>query len=80
MADLYMDQRYDEASRDNLERFIHLTSQIFNLDSRQAANLFVRGLVRGSLMHERFLECPSYNLNELKSKAKGILHVEESKQ
>ena len=59
MADLYMDQRYDKPSRDNLERFMDLTSQIFNLDSRQPANLFVRGLVRGSLMYESFLEFPS---------------------
>ena len=55
MENLYMDQRYDEASRDYLERFMNLTSQIFDLDSRQAVNLFVRGLVKGSLMHERFL-------------------------
>ena len=42
-----MDQRYDEATRDYLARFMDLTSQIFNLDSRQATNLFVRGVAEG---------------------------------
>ena len=56
MADLYMDQRYNETMRDYLTRFMDLTSQIFDLDSKQAANLFVTGLVKGSHMHERFLD------------------------
>ena len=59
---------------------MELTSQIFNLDSRQATNLFVRGLMKGSLLHERFLEKLPYNLNELKSKVEGILRVVESRQ
>ena len=62
MADLYMDQCYDETTREYLTRFMDLTSQIFDLDSKQAANLFVRGLVKGSHTHERFLESPPYDL------------------
>ena len=79
-ADLYLEQRYDEPPRDYLERFMELTSQIFDLDPKQAANLFVRGLVKCSLLHEFFLENPSYNLSELKSKAEGILRVVEGRQ
>ena len=59
---------------------MELASQIFDLDSRQAANLFMRGLVKGSLLHERFLESPPYDLNEMKAKAEGILRVVESRQ
>ena len=75
-----MDQRYDETIRDYLIRIMDLTSQIFDLDSKQAANLFVRGLVKGSHMHERFLESPPYDLGELRARAKGILCVEESRK
>ena len=70
-----MDQRYDETMRDYLMRFMDLTSQIFDLDSKQAANLFVRGLVKGSYMHERFLESSPYDLGELRARAEGILRV-----
>ena len=57
---------------------MELASQIFDLDSRQTANLFVRGLVRGSLLHKRFLESLPYNLNEMKARAKGIHRVVET--
>ena len=80
MADLHMDQCYDETARDYLTRFMNLTSQIFDLDSKQAANLFVRGLIKGSHVHERFLESPPYNLGELKARAEGILRVEDSRR
>ena len=59
---------------------MELTSQIYDLDSRQAANLFVKGLMKGSLLHERFLENTPYDLNELKSSAKGILCMVKSRQ
>ena len=59
---------------------MNLTSQIFDLDSKQAAKLFVRGLIKGSHMHERFLESPPYDLGELKARAKGILRVEDSRR
>ena len=73
MANLHIEQCYDETPRSYLEKFMELTSQIFDLDSRHVANLFVRGLFKGSLLHERFLENLPYDLNELKSRAKGIL-------
>ena len=73
MADLYMDQHYHETMRDYLTRFMDLTSQIFNLDSKQAAKLFVRGLVKGSYMYEKFLESPPYDIDDLKARTQGIL-------
>lgn len=80
MADLHIEQRYDETPRSYLDKFMELTSQIFKLDLRHAANLFVGRLLKGSLLHERFIENPPYDLNELKSRAKGILRVVESRQ
>ena len=80
MADLHIKQLYDETPRSYLEKFMELTSHIFYLDSRQAANLFVRGLLKGLLLHEIFLENPLYDLNELKSRVEGILRVVESRQ
>ena len=53
MADLYMEQCYNETTRDYLTRFMDLTSQIFDIDLKQATNLFVRGLVKGLHMGER---------------------------
>ena len=44
------------------------------------ANVFVRGLVKGSLICERFFETPPYNINELKARANGIISVMENKQ
>ena len=44
------------------------------------ANMFARGLVKGSLLHERFLESPPYDLNKMKARAEGILRVVESRQ
>ena len=60
-------------------RFMDLTSQIFDLDLKQEANLFVRGLVKGLHMHERFLESLPYDLGELRARVEGILRVEESR-
>ena len=79
MANLYMDQHYEKTMRDYLMRCVDLTSQIFYLDSKQAANLFVRGLVKGSHMHERVLESSPYDLGEMRAKAEGILRAEESR-
>ena len=56
-----------------------LMSQIFDLDWKQAANIFVRGLVKGLHMHERFLESSPYDPRELRARAEGILRVEESR-
>ena len=80
MADLHIEQCYDKTPRSYLERIMELKSQIFDIDSRLAANLFVRGLLKGLLLHERFLENRPHDLNELKSREKGIFRVVESRQ
>ena len=40
----------------------------------------MRGLLKISLFHERFLESLPYDLNEMKARAEGILQVVESRQ
>ena len=56
MADLLLEQRYDEPLRQYLMRFLDKMNQLENLDSRLETNFFVRGLVSGSYMHEDFLK------------------------
>ena len=50
------------------------------LDSKQAANFFVRGLINKSLVHERFIETTPKDMSEVRAKAEGIIQVEENKQ
>lgn len=54
--------------------------QVHDLDSKQAVNFFVRGLINGSLVHERFIEIPPKDMNEIRARVKGIIQVEESRQ
>ena len=58
IADLHLEQRYGESTRQFLDRFTEVTKQVQELDSKQAAKFFVRGLINGSLVHERFIETP----------------------
>ena len=73
-------ERYDENTRKFLSRFIEVAKQIHDLDSKQAANFFVRGLINGSLVHERFIETSPEDMNEVRLKVKGIIRVEENRQ
>ena len=58
IVDLRLEQRYGESTRQFLDRFTEATEQVQELDSKQAASVFVRGLINGSLVHERFIETP----------------------
>ena len=80
MADLHLEQRYDESTRQFLGRFTEVANQIQDLDSKQAANFFMQGLVNWSLVHEIFIETPLQDMNEVGSKAEGIFHVEEKQR
>ena len=80
MADLHLEQKYDESNRQFLCKFTKVTDHIHDLDSKQATIFFVQGLINGSLIHERFIDSPPMDMNEVRSRADGILHVEEKKQ
>ena len=73
IADLHLEQRYDESTRQFLDRFTEITEQVQELDSRQAANFFVRGLINGSLVHERFIETPPEDMTEVRTKVEWII-------
>ena len=57
-----------------------MANQIHDLDSKQVENFFVRGLVYGSLIHERLIETPPLDMNEVRSRAEGIFRIEENRQ
>ena len=80
IANLHLEQRYGESTRQFLDRFTEVTEQVQELDSKQAANFFVRGLINGSLAHERFIETPPKDMNEVRTKVEGIIRVEENRQ
>ena len=79
MVDLQLEQRYDENTRQFIDRFTEVTKQIHGLDSRQVANFFIRGLINESLVHERFIETPPEDINEERAKVEGIIRVEENR-
>ena len=80
MVDLHLESRYDENTMKFLDRFTKVTKQIDDLDSRQPANDFVWGLINGSLVHERFIETPPKDMNEVTAKVEGIIREEENRQ
>ena len=80
IADLHLEQRYDENTRQFLNRFTKVTEQVHELNSNQAANFFVQGLINGSLVHEIFIETPPKDMNEVRTKVEGIIRVEENRQ
>ena len=80
MGDFHFKQGYYESHKNILERFMELTNQIYDLDSREVANLFVQGLVKGSLVQERFLETLPSDLNKMKARDEGIIQVMENRQ
>ena len=61
-------------------RFTEVVEHIHDLDSKQVANFFVRGLINGSLTYERFIETPLADMNGVRARAKGIFWVNESRQ
>ena len=50
------------------------------MDSKQAVNFFARGLINELLIHERFIETPPEDMNEVQANAKGIFRMKESRQ
>ena len=57
-----------------------MIEQVQELDSKQAANFFIQGLINISLIHERFIETPPKDMSEVRAKVEGIIRVEENRQ
>ncbi|XP_062089040.1 uncharacterized protein LOC133795603 [Humulus lupulus] len=66
MADLYrIEQGENEHSKAYLQRFIDLVHQIHDVDLITAANLFVKSLQVGSLLHENLTMTPPYDMADV---------------
>ena len=80
IANLHLEQRYDESTRKFFDKFIEVTERVQELDSKQAANFFIRRLINRSLVHKRFIETPPKDMSEVRAKVEGIIQVEENRQ
>lgn len=50
-----------------------MTEPVQELDSKQAANFFVGGLINGSLVYKIFIETPPRGMNEVRTKVERII-------
>lgn len=79
MADIQLEQRYDEPLKYYLQRLVDKINVVNNVDSRLATAFFVEGLVNGSYNHEEFLKTPPYGMVEVRTKIEGLLKVMENR-
>ncbi|XP_062119130.1 uncharacterized protein LOC133832864 [Humulus lupulus] len=76
MADLYrIEQGENEHPKSYLQRFIDLVHQIHDVDPLTAANLFVKSLQVGSLLHENLTMTPPYDMADVQTRAEGVFRV-----
>ena len=68
IVDLNLEQKYGESTRQFLNQFTEVTKQVQELNSKQVANFFVRGLINGSLVHEIFIKTPLKDMSEVRTK------------
>ncbi|XP_062103027.1 uncharacterized protein LOC133814024 [Humulus lupulus] len=81
MADLYrIEQRENEHPKAYLQRFIDLVHQIHDVDPLTAANLFVKSLQVGSLLHENLTMTPPYDMEDVQTRAEGVFRVLEFRE
>ncbi|XP_062099702.1 uncharacterized protein LOC133805534 [Humulus lupulus] len=78
MDDLYqIEQGENEHLRAYLQRFIDLVRQIHDVDPLTAANLFVKSLQVGSLLHENLTMTPPYDMADVQTRAEGVFRFLE---
>ncbi|XP_062080162.1 uncharacterized protein LOC133784911 [Humulus lupulus] len=81
MADLYrIKQTENEHLKAYLQCFIDLVHQIHDVDPITAANLFVKSLQVGSLLHENLTMTPPYDMAEVQIQAEGVFRVLEFRE
>ncbi|XP_062118569.1 uncharacterized protein LOC133832211 [Humulus lupulus] len=81
MADLYrIEQGENEHPKSYLQRFIDLVHQIHDVDPITAANLFVKSLQVGSLLHENLTMTPPYNMAKVQTRVEGVFRVLEFRE
>ncbi|XP_062104051.1 uncharacterized protein LOC133815207 [Humulus lupulus] len=78
MADLYrIEQGENEHPKAYFQRFIDLVHQIHDVDPITVANLFIKSLQVGSLLHENLTMTPPYDMAEVQIRAEGVFKVLE---
>ncbi|XP_062080376.1 uncharacterized protein LOC133785137 [Humulus lupulus] len=78
MADLYqIEQAESEHPRPYLQRFINLVHQFHDVDPTIVANLFVKSLQVGTLLHEDLILTPPYDMTEIQHHVEGVFQVLE---
>ncbi|XP_062074857.1 uncharacterized protein LOC133778851 [Humulus lupulus] len=81
MADLCrIEQGENEHPKAYLQRFIDLVHQIHDVDPVTAANLFVKSLQVGYLLHENLTMTPPYDMAEVQTRAEGVFRVLEFRE
>ncbi|XP_062113482.1 uncharacterized protein LOC133824574 [Humulus lupulus] len=81
MADLYqIEQGENEHPKSYLQRFIDLVHQIHNAKPATSANLFVKSLQVGSLLHENLTMTPPYDMAKIQTRAEGVFRVLEFRE
>ncbi|XP_062089284.1 uncharacterized protein LOC133795845 [Humulus lupulus] len=81
MADLYrIEQGENEHPKAYLQRFINLVHQIHDVDPITAANLFVKSLQVGSLLHENLTMTLPYDMAEVQIRAEGVFRALEFRE
>ncbi|XP_062080216.1 uncharacterized protein LOC133784968 [Humulus lupulus] len=73
MADLYrIEQGENEHPKLYLQCFIDLVHQIHDVEPTTTANLFVKSLQVGSLLHENLTMIPPYDMADIQARAEGV--------
>ncbi|XP_062085932.1 uncharacterized protein LOC133792037 [Humulus lupulus] len=81
MAKLYrIEQGKSEHPKPYLQCFIDLVHQIHDAEPTTAANLFVKSLQVGSLIHENPTMTPPYDMAEIQARAEGVFRVLEYRE
>ncbi|XP_062074918.1 uncharacterized protein LOC133778923 [Humulus lupulus] len=81
MVDLYqIEQVENEHPKSHLQRFINLIHQIHDVEPVTVANLFIKSLEVGSLLHENLTMTPPYDMAEIQIRAEGIFRVLEFRE
>ncbi|XP_062104487.1 uncharacterized protein LOC133815691 [Humulus lupulus] len=81
MANLYqIEQGENEQPKLYLQRFINLVHQIHDVEPATTANLFVKSLQVGSLLHENLTMTPPYDMAKIQARAEGMFRVLEYRE
>ncbi|XP_062113014.1 uncharacterized protein LOC133824156 [Humulus lupulus] len=81
MVDLYrIEEGENEHPKSYLQCFIDLVHQIHDVEPATAANLFIKSLQVGSVLHENLTMTPPYDMAKIQIRAEGVFRVLEFRE